>query len=297
MPLDRDTASAIGPGSDDRITPRGMSDSRPDGQPRAASRADSMAARGRSTTTTGGRAAGSTPSMARERSRVPHLVHDALEAGTGPGPALGQAHRLVAPDRHLARSQPGEAHPSRCRRAHQTATMDLGLETESGERRSPRLAQPVEGAVHVLVPPLVTHGDEHVDPHGLAGYEQHRSPAAAPAGHLDALRRQRGDVDTELRLGRAQDQCRVLDLQHPDGGHQRCRPLECVQVPGRAVAAFDLPPGGGPFAPAHRRMRCRSTATSANRPGRGWRPIPGWVSGQARASEPIRTSSVRSSSK
>ena len=204
---------------------------------------------------------------------------------------------LSAPDGHLAGAEPREAHPGRRRRPDQTAAMDLGLETESGECGGPRLAQPVEGAVHVVVPPLVTHGDQDVDPHGPAGYEQHRSPAAAPAAHLDALSHQRVDVDTEVRLGRAQHQRRVLDLEHPDGGHQRVRPLECVQVPSRAVATFDLPPGGGRFAPAHRRMRSRSTATSANRSGRGCRPIPASVSGQARASKPIRTSSVRSSSK
>ena len=118
--------------------------------------------------------------------RIPPEHAGAVEPGTVPVPALGQADHLppVGGD-HLARAHPPEAHQGRPSGAgHEAlAVAAAPVSPSPGEGVHPGLTQPVEGPVDVGSPQPVTGRQPHVDPDRVPRGHQHRPPAGPPPDH------------------------------------------------------------------------------------------------------------------
>ena len=166
---------------------------------RAAEAAASSVATGRSASTGGRWSAGAAPAGAR---RVVRRVPAHLEAGRRPGAALADADQLGPVDQHLAGADAVEADRARPRRRHHRRR----------RARVPPPSTPPEGASpsqHHRGPHVGAHrrhrarpdGHDHVEPHHLAGHQQHRSPAAAPPDDVDAGPATGVDVDHRCRPG------------------------------------------------------------------------------------------------
>src|SRR5581483_11437002 len=174
-----------------------------------------------------------------ETRRAPHERHCALERRAGARAALREADHLALADRDLAGAEPGEAHDARPLRGAQTAVVNCrAADTDARQRIDPDLAQPEEGARHVVVPVRVAAGDEDIGPHLGAGREQDRSPTRlAPY-----------DVEPDGCLGRRrlrapQHDGGPVDRQQPNESRRRHRRRQAEQVAGRAGDALDRPVG------------------------------------------------------
>ncbi len=239
-----------------------------------------------STRTAGPRPAATTPRLAaassrsrsvrartstrRRASQLTRAAH--WNSAAGARPTLRHPDDLAIPDRHLSRSDTGEAHPRRPHGRDRRAPVHVGPgHTQSGDGVGPRLAQPPERPSDVGLPQRVLARHVDLDPGQGFGLDEHCASSAATPRDVQAPRGNAGAVDIAIGLRAAEDEGSAAHATERDGALG----LDGVTVVQLACAAghLDDPPRGPGHAEA--RTAVGATPTPTATPTRGTAPSRG----------------------
>jgi hypothetical protein len=156
--------------------------------------------------------------QAGQASRVEHHVSSALKPCPRTSATLANADDLPSAHNDLARTKPSETHQARPRRRYQRPAVN---DRSIAEHRCPARTQPFERPAHVVRPQTIGSRDQHIYPHHLVGYHEHRSAATTAANNVKPSD---GLYDRE-RLRRAERQSNCGRGVHPHRPNKivRCR--------------------------------------------------------------------------